>query len=176
MLKKHFLHRIEDFEWIPGAVEALQQLKAAGFLLMVVTNQSGVARGHFSEDDVTALHRHMQRELEASDTTIDAYYYCPYHPEATLPAYRLDAACRKPKTGMLTQAIDEWHVDPRVSFLVGDRERDIEAGRRLGLTTILVETGYGAREKTSTNANHVEPDILAAAQCIMRLSGSTLKR
>lgn len=169
----NYLHRIEDFTWIPGAPEAVHRLNEAGFLVIVITNQAGIARGFYTEDDVKRLHEHMQRALAEVGAHIDAFYYSPYHPEGTVEPYRRDSSCRKPGTALFEEAAREWPVDLRKSFVVGDKESDIQAGQALGLPTILVETGYGATVRSTTRADYVDPDIDAAVSRIMRLCSTT---
>lgn len=168
-----YLHRIEDFVWIPQAPAAIRRLNQAGFLTIVVTNQAGVARGFFSENDVNHLHRFIAEQLQPFGANIDAFYYCPYHEEGTVAAYRCKSDLRKPETGMFLRAIDEWHIDPVRSFVVGDKNSDIEPGRRLGIKTILVETGYGAEHKATTNADYIETDLSAAVARILQICNTT---
>ena len=165
-----YLYRREDFVWIPGAPEAIRRLNDAGLLTLVVTNQAGVARGFYTEADVHRLHAFMQAELAAYGAHIDAFYYSPFHPEGTVEAYRRVTDCRKPGTLLFEQAIAEWQVDPARSFLVGDKESDIEPGRRLGLTTFLVETGYGRSERTITDADYIVSDVAAAVDHLLHLA------
>jgi D-glycero-D-manno-heptose 1,7-bisphosphate phosphatase len=170
----NYLHREEDFVWIPGAPEAVRRLNAAGLLVFVVTNQAGVAHGYYDEGAVERLHRFMQASLAASGARVDAFYYSPYHPQGRGDAvYRRDSPCRKPATGMFEEALQAWPVDPARSFVVGDRNTDIEAGRTLGLTTLLVETGYGAAEKATTQADYIEADLPAAVERILGLMETT---
>src|SRR5690606_15961274 len=124
----NYLYRVEDFAWIPGAPEAVRRLNEAGFVTLVVTNQAGVARGYFTEADVECLHRHMQAELARAGAHIDAFYYSPYHPEGTVEAYRRASDCRKPGTALFERALREWRVDPARSFVVGDKNSDVEPG------------------------------------------------
>ena len=128
-----FIHKPQDFHWIEGAREAVKHLNDAGYLVIVITNQSGVARGYFSEQAVKTLHEWINGQLQAIGAHVDAFYYCPHHPEAPLEAYRRDCDCRKPAPGMLRQAMRERPVDPSRSFLVGDRERDIAAAQGAGV-------------------------------------------
>ena len=120
-------------EFIPGAIEAMKEAQTRGYDIIVVTNQSGVARGYYTEEDVQALHAEMSRRLEAEGVHILAYYYCPHHPEGTVEAYKKACDCRKPNPGMLTKAIEEWHVDVDGSFLVGDKPSDVEAAESIGM-------------------------------------------
>lgn len=144
-VEKEYLHRIADFEFIPGAPEAVRRLKAAGWLVVVVTNQSGVARGYFGLDQVERLHAHLQRELQRAGTAIDGFYVCPHHPAAGQGEFRRDCDCRKGQPGLLLRAAADWGIDLRQSYMIGDKAADIEAGRRAGCTPLLVLTGYGAK-------------------------------
>lgn len=122
-----------QLKFIPGAIEAMKEAQTRGYDIIVVTNQSGVARGYYTEDDVQALHAEMSRRLEAEGVHILAYYYCPHHPEGTVEAYKRACDCRKPNPGMLTKAIEEWNVDVDGSFLVGDKPSDVEAAESIGM-------------------------------------------
>jgi D-glycero-D-manno-heptose 1,7-bisphosphate phosphatase len=129
-----YVHRWEDFHWIPGAREAVAAFNAAGWLVFVVTNQSGVGRGYYTEADVHALHAQMTLSLAEAGGRIDAYYYCPHHPEASHEAYRHpDPPDRKPNPGMLLKAMADWPVDRERSLMVGDKDADLEAARRAGV-------------------------------------------
>ena len=147
-VERNYLHRIADFSFIPGAPEAIRRLKAAGFLVIVVTNQSGVARGYFDEAAVHALHEHIQQLLAARGTRIDGFYHCPHHPIEGVGEYRVDCDCRNGSPGMLLQAAREHGIDLNQSFMVGDKLADIEAGRAAGCRSILVRTGYGTSEES----------------------------
>lgn len=172
-VEKHYLHRVEDFAWIPGAPEAVARLNRAGLEVVVVTNQAAVAHGYCEEEDVMRLHRHMQESLAEHGARIDAFYYCPFHPEGRVARYRGATDRRKPGTGMFEEAIRERGIDPTRSFMVGDRNSDVAPGRALGMTTFLVETGYGSVEKEGTAADHVVADLPAAADRILRLCADT---
>lgn len=128
-----YLSNPAQLEFIPGAIEAMQEAQTRGYDIIVVTNQSGVARGYYTEEDVQALHAEMSRRLEAEGVHILAYYYCPHHPEGTVEVYKKACDCRKPNAGMLTKAIEEWNVDVDGSFLVGDKPSDVEAAESIGM-------------------------------------------
>lgn len=140
---KNYLIDPAEFEFIPGVPQALRQLQEAGFLLVVVTNQSGVARGYFTFAQVEELHRHMERLLAGYGVNLAAIYSCPHHPSAGIGAYRQDCECRKGKPGMLLQAASDLQIDLQRSYLIGDKEADLQAGYLAGCKTFLVQTGYG---------------------------------
>jgi D-glycero-D-manno-heptose 1,7-bisphosphate phosphatase len=137
-----YVYRWEDFRWIAGAREAVAAFNAAGWWVFVVTNQSGVGRGFYTEADVHALHAQMSESLAEVGGRIDAYYYCPHHPDAADEAYRHpDPPDRKPNPGMLLRAMADWPVDPARSIMVGDKDGDIEAGRRAGVRALKFKGG-----------------------------------
>ena len=115
----HYLHRTSDLKLLPGVPEALRMLKEAGYCLVVVTNQAGVARGYYGEEDVKNLHVYMNRILEAQGASIDAFYYCPHHPEHGTGPYKKECSCRKPGTGMFEMAGQRFAVDKSRSFMIG---------------------------------------------------------
>ncbi len=160
-----------------GVGRALQLLKAAGFRLVVASNQAVVARGLIGEPELEALHREIQRLIECcGGPLLDAVYYCPHHPEATLPAYRIACPCRKPRPGMLVQAARDHDLDLAASFLVGDRLSDIMAGAAAGCRTVLVQTGmHDAPPIVAADPidghfqpNFTCPDLTAAAEWILQ--------
>ena len=137
-----YVHRWEDFDWIDGAREAVRRFNAAGWLVIVITNQSGIGRGYYTEDEMHALHRRMQAALAEAGAHIDAFYYCPQHPDAANAAYRHpDPPDRKPNPGMLLRALSEWPVDRDRSIMVGDKPADLEAALRAGVRGLLFEGG-----------------------------------
>jgi D-glycero-D-manno-heptose 1,7-bisphosphate phosphatase len=161
-IEKEYLYRAKDFEFIPGAPEAVQLLNQAGIMVVVVTNQSGVARGYYTEDDVENLHRHIARELERSEAHIDAWLYCPHHPSGR-GSYALPCDCRKPLPGMLLEAARRYDIDLENSTMIGDKLADIEAGHAAGCRTILVRTGYGAGEEQYVGSDTIVCDDLLSA-------------
>lgn len=136
-----FLFEAAKFEWMDGAREAVRLVNEAGYFAFVVTNQSGVARGFYEESDVQALHRWMADELAAVGAHIDAFEYCPDHPEAPIERYRRDSDRRKPGPGMITDLMKRFPVAADRSFLIGDQERDLEAARAAGIRALLFRDG-----------------------------------
>ena len=136
------MHRWEDFRWIAGAREAVAVFNRAGWLVIVVTNQSGVGRGYYTEADMHALHEHMVADLARAQAHIDAFYFAPHHPEAPVESYRHpDPPDRKPNPGMILRALADWPIDRERSLLVGDKSSDIEAARRAGVRALRFRGG-----------------------------------
>ncbi len=136
-----YVHRVEDFTWIEGAQEAVRLLNAAGYLVFVVTNQSGVARGLYDCDAVDKLHRWMLEDLKGTGAHLDAIRYCPHHPQGVVARFARRCDCRKPQPRMLLDLAGEWQVDLGGSFILGDSQRDLEAGRRAGIEGHRVKDG-----------------------------------
>jgi D-glycero-D-manno-heptose 1,7-bisphosphate phosphatase len=169
-----YVHRLEELELIPGAARAIAQLNAHGFLTLVVTNQSGVARGMFSEDDVTRLHAELERRLSACDARIDAFYVAYAHPTEGQGDYRLDSPLRKPGIGMYEQARGDFALATEESWMIGDKLADMEFARAAGLRGILVRTGKGCEELARCQDPHwfsVADDLAAAVAMIMAERG-----
>lgn len=163
-VEKEYLHRVEDWEWIPGAIEAIRLINRMGYLAVVVTNQAGIARGYYDEAVVHALHRQVDAWLAEQDAWIDAYYICPHHPQY---GEIRNCRCRKPAPGMLQVAQRDLNIDLAQSWLVGDKLSDIEAAQSVGVTPILVETGYGMKELESLDSDiEYSADILGAVRKI----------
>lgn len=137
----------ELFELLPGVGEGLARLRDAGFGLVVVTNQSGIARGLLDERILAEIHARMARDLAAFGVEIDLALYSPYHPDVGPPAFRAESACRKPGPGMLLEGAARMNIDLRRSWTVGDSLRDIEAGRAVGVQGVLVRTGKGRSQE-----------------------------
>ena len=138
---KAYLYKAEDVEWIPGSREAIAWMKSRGILVAVVTNQSGVARGYFTEDTVRKLHAWMQAEMKKSCGEIAAFYYCPHLPGAAVKQYDVECDCRKPKPGMILQALNDFNVLPGNAFLIGDSSRDLESAEAAGVKGYLYTGG-----------------------------------
>jgi len=140
-------HQVRIF---PFAAEALRRLRAAGVATVLVTNQSAVARGICTPEQIRALHNRLRETLARESALIDAVYWCPFHPRGRVPEFTVDSEMRKPRPGMLLQAARELDLDLSSSLMVGDKPADIAAGNAAGCTTALVRTGYGAEAEMST--------------------------
>ncbi|RPH36124.1 HAD family hydrolase [bacterium] len=158
----NFVRTPEALELLPGAAASVRALNERGIIVCVISNQSGVARGFFTEEDLVPIHAKLERELDRAGAWIDHIYYCPHHPTEGKPPYNIVCACRKPETGMLRQAAQDFGLDLQRSFVVGDRIVDIQAGRAAGATTILVMTGYGPHALKECHERGIVPDVIAA--------------
>ena len=137
----HYLHRPEDFIWIPGAKEAICHVNDRGYLAILVTNQSGVARGYYPESDVQHVYDWMNSELQKVGAHLDALYYCPHHPEGKVPAYTKTCSCRKPATGLIDAACARFHIDRAKSYFVGDSDGDMLCAKNAGLKGLRYKGG-----------------------------------
>lgn len=144
----NYAHRRDQLMLIPRAAEAIRLLNDNGFLVIVTTNQAGIARGLYEEKDMHAFHRAMKEELKKEKgARLDAIYWCPHHPEVVHEVHRIICDCRKPRPGMLLQASRDFSIDLARSFMVGDKWSDIDAGANAGCKTVMVRTGYGKEER-----------------------------
>jgi len=140
------MHKVSQLKLLPGASDAIRLLNEKGIPVVVVTNQPVVARGIASEQDVEHLHQELNRRLQRRGAHIDAFYFCPHHPNATLEKYRTRCSCRKPEPGMILQAALEHGIKLSQSVMIGDTTQDVLTGRQAGTRTILVRTGHGGRD------------------------------
>jgi len=162
----NYLSEPAQVRLLPGAAEAIRCLRAAGYLIIVVSNQSGIARGLFTEERLAEINRRMEALLAAEGAHLDAIYYCPHLPEGTVAKYARECDCRKPAPGLLLRAAREHNIDLSRSWIIGDAERDVEAGRRAGLTsrTILL----AERRPPQTVAGAIAPSLTAAAEIVLQ--------
>ncbi|MGH7174516.1 MAG: D-glycero-alpha-D-manno-heptose-1,7-bisphosphate 7-phosphatase [Gemmataceae bacterium] len=159
--ERHYLARVEDVALLPAAARGLRLLSHVGLGLAVLTNQSGLSRGYFDQTTLNTIHAHLTRLLANEGVSLAGIYVCPH-----VPGDGCD--CRKPQPGLAHRAAAELKFDPATSFVIGDKPCDIELGRRLGATTFLVRTGYGAHsEQEGLRADYIVDDLLAAAHIIL---------
>lgn len=157
----NFLSSPEQLILIENSAEAIREANELGLKVIVFTNQSGIARGYFTEEDLHKIHKRLDELLAERGAKIDAYYYCPHHPTKGEGEYKIECECRKPKDGMLQRASREQNIDLKKSFVIGDRCIDVQAGKTAGATTILVLTGHGKEEYEKCKSENFEPDFVA---------------
>jgi D-glycero-D-manno-heptose 1,7-bisphosphate phosphatase len=170
-----YLDRLERVVFYPFSVDAVRLLNQAGFVVVVATNQSGVARGLLDEGFIAQAHAAISERMHEGGARIDAYYYCPHHPEAGRPPYRAACECRKPAPGMLRRAAADLDLDLARSVSIGDRLQDLEAGRAAGGRGVLVRTGYGRRTEAefpdALREATVTDNLAAAVGWLLRQRG-----
>lgn len=168
-----YVNHLDRFRLLPGAARGIRLLNEHGFKTVVVTNQSGVARGYFPESLVQEVHQKMVDLLKGEGAYLDGIYYCPHHPHEGEPPYRQRCRCRKPATGLIEEAVRKLGIDLRGSYVVGDRGMDLEFAQAAGLEGVLVLTGYGKgeweylRDRWKVKPAHVAVDLYDAARWII---------
>lgn len=169
-----YINHISRFVLLPGSAEAIRLLNDHGYLVIIVSNQSGVARGYFPMDLVNEVHDHMRALLERDNARVDGIFFCPHYPKGKLPEYSRVCECRKPKTGLIKMACGDFDIDMVNSYVIGDRCTDIELARNAALKGILVKTGYGLGDLEYVFPHlpfkpfHVTDDLLDAAKWIVK--------
>jgi D-glycero-D-manno-heptose 1,7-bisphosphate phosphatase len=166
-----YLERVEQVALYSWSIDGVRLLNRAGIRVFVVTNQAGVARGYFTESVVADVHRHIDSLLASGGARIDAYYYCPHHPEGAVETYRRSCDCRKPGRGLVDRAAREFGIDPSRSFVVGDRWLDIQLARAVGARAVLVRTGFGSiaerQQPSDVTADAITDNLVDAANWIL---------
>jgi D-glycero-D-manno-heptose 1,7-bisphosphate phosphatase len=168
-----YINHISRFHLLPGAGEAIRLLNEQNIPVVVVSNQSGLARGYFPESLLAKVHEKMSQELARAGAHIDGIYICPHHPEAKLPELRINCSCRKPKTGLLERAARDLHLDLSRSYLIGDRWTDIKTAANCGATPVLVLTGYGRGDleyigpSQKNQPHHIADNLIDAVRWIL---------
>ncbi|KAB2946554.1 MAG: putative HAD-hydrolase [Candidatus Methanoperedens nitroreducens] len=167
----YYAHKVDELEFIPRSPDAIRILNKNNYAVIIVSNQSGIARGYYPEEDTAIFNKAMEKKLAETGSHIDTIYYCPHHPEAKIERYRVNCDCRKPRPGMLKRAEKELNIDLKQSFMVGDRMSDIEAGKRAECKTILVRTGYnsGQSKENEIICDYVANDLYNAVEYILSL-------
>ncbi|MBI5657051.1 MAG: HAD family hydrolase [Geobacter sp.] len=168
IVERNYICRAEDLEFIPRSIDGMKALVESGFELAIVTNQAGIGRGYFTEEDYHTFTDRMLSTLSMHGVRVGSVQFCPHHPTAGIGVYKTDCVCRKPKNGMLTKAAAELGVELKGAWLVGDKTTDIKAGIISGCSTILVKTGYGGSDKeVSAPPDYAADDLNAAAAIIL---------
>ncbi len=168
-----YINHVSRFVVLPRVFEAIRLLNLNGFHAVIVSNQSGVARGYFPLDLVHRIHAFFKEEAEKNGVSLDGIFFCPHHPNGTVPEFTTKCNCRKPRTGLLDQACRSLKIDLSHSYVIGDRCDDIEFGRRAGIRGVLVKTGYGLGEmehvlpRRTAKPVHIADDLLHAVQWII---------
>ncbi len=169
IVDKEYMHKIEDLEFIPGAIEAVKKLNHAGYIVVVVTSQSGIGRGYFSETDYHKFNQHFLEHLSKNGAKIDSVHYCPHHPTKAKGEYLKDCECRKPKAGMIFQAKKLHNLEDLSNcWAIGDKTSDAKMGENAGCKSIIVQTGKGRLDaECKTNHAYLAKDLLDAVQFIL---------
>ena len=171
--QRGYINHLSRFVILPGVPEAIRLLNDNGFLAILVSNQSGVARGYFPLDLVKRIHESLRSSLRKSGARMDGFYFCPHYPRGSLQEYCFDCGCRKPKTGLIDQARKQFDIHMERSYVIGDRHSDIEFAHNARLKGILVKTGYGLGEiehilpQKSLKPDYIAEDLLDAVQWIL---------
>jgi D-glycero-D-manno-heptose 1,7-bisphosphate phosphatase len=165
--ERSYVHCIEDFVLLPGVELGLKLLSDAGYRLILVTNQAGIARGYYDQASMDHLHDHLRAKVAEHGVVIDAIYFCPHHPQGAIKALSIECSCRKPSPGMLLQAAKDFDLDLEASVLIGDKVSDVRAGKRAGVgRTVIVESGHEVDPAARLEAGMVAADLLSAARAL----------
>jgi D-glycero-D-manno-heptose 1,7-bisphosphate phosphatase len=168
-----YINHLSRFVMFPWSADAIRLLNRHQYLAIVLSNQSGVARGYYPIDLVEEVHHHMRLLLEKEGAFVDAIFYCPHYPRGNVPEYSIECNCRKPRTGLIETACEVFDIDMKNSYMVGDRYSDIELAIRSGLKSVLVTTGYGLGDINyvfpglSFRPDHIAKDLLEATHWMM---------
>ncbi len=156
-----YINHLSRFRIFPFTAKAIALLRENGYKIIVVTNQAGVARGYFTEEQVREVHLFLQNRLSKENAQIDKIYYCPHHPTEGNGKYKKTCVCRKPNTGMISKAVEDFDIDLSRSYMIGDRYKDVLFAHKVGLKSIMVLTGYGKGEYTyQRDTWEQKPDFL----------------
>ncbi len=172
-VEKDYVYTIDEFEFIEDSIEALKILQDKGYALVVVTNQSGIARGYYTEEDFLKLTEWMDWCLIDRGVTLDGIYYCPHHPEKGIGKYKVECNCRKPKAGLIFDAVKQLNIDLSRSVMVGDKLSDIECGKNAGIKrNYLVRSGHVITAEEEKQATGVYKDLMALAKDMEDINGN----
>ncbi len=172
VVHEHYLSSPEQLKLLPNAVEGLRLFQEHGFLVVVVTNQSGIARGIFDEERLSLIHKKLAQMLEEKGIVLDGIYYCPHLKEGVVEQYKIECDCRKPLPGMLLDAAHRYNIDLPQSLMVGDSEVDMQAGRNAGCTCMLIKSdrANGTSNESFGGVDYVVNDLLDAARIFLNMA------
>lgn len=169
--EKNYLSDINDIHFLKGAFDGLKNLQK-DYLLIIITNQSGVARGYFNEDTVISINNEITKQLLKHGVTITDTYYCPHHEKGIIKKYSIKCNCRKPNTGLIEKAVKQYNIDLSKSYMIGDKDSDILLAKNCGCKSILIKNDNYINKETS---DFIAKDILEASKCISKQESSDLK-
>ena len=158
-VEKLYLHKIEDFEYEKNVVEGLLKLRDLGYKFAIITNQAGIARGYYTEEDYLKLQNFIEEDLLKKGIKIEKSYFCPHHPNVT-GKYGIECNCRKPNTGNFELAIEEFDINVKNSFMIGDKITDLIPAKKLGIMPVLVKTGYGLKSLEELGGTGLDPMVV----------------
>ena len=158
-VEKSYLYKIEDFEYEKNVIKGLQELRDLGYKFAIITNQAGIARGYYTEDDYLKLQDFIEKDLLKHGIKIEKSYFCPHHPNVN-DRYGTQCNCRKPNTGNFELAINEFNIDTKNSFMIGDKITDLIPAEKLGISPILIKTGYGLKSLEKLEETGLKPIVV----------------
>ena len=158
-VEKSYLYKIEDFEYEKNVIKGLKELRDLGYKFAIITNQSGIARGYYTEEDYLKLQDFIEKDLLKHGIKIEKSYFCPHHPNGT-GKYGIECNCRKPNTGNFELAINEFNIDTKNSFMIGDRPTDLIPAEKMGITPVLIKTGYGLKSLEKLEETGLNPLVV----------------
>lgn len=172
IVDKEYVHKIEDLEFLPRVLEALQKIKRETKII-IITNQAGIGRGVFKEKDYFKFRNHIHAVLKEKGIMVTGEYFCPHHPTKGIAPYNVECNCRKPKTALLEQAINDFNLNPKKCWTIGDMRRDIIAGQKLRMKAILVKTGFAGQggEGDEVIPDYTAENLLDAIEYIHNYAG-----
>lgn len=171
--EKNYVYKVDDFALIPGVIEALKMLQDMGFLLVIITNQAGIAKGYYGLQDLYELHAHLEKKFGQEGVHFDGIYFCPHHPESIFEHLAVPCSCRKPQPGMILNAAKDLNIDLDSSVLFGDKVTDIKAAKLAGLSkSYLLRSGHSLTKTDEIEADYVSDNLLTAVHDLRGLDGA----
>ncbi len=159
-VEKNYMYKIEEFEYEKNVVNSLEKLRDLGYKFAIITNQAGIAKGYYTEEDYFKLQNFIENDLLEKGIKIEKTYFCPHHPKATVEKYKVECECRKPNSGNFEKAIKELDIDVENSYMIGDRVTDLIPANKLGFETFLITTGYGKKHVEKLKEYEIKAEIV----------------